>query len=155
MRSIRSPKGDTASGKLDTYIGEDTSFEGTLNSKKSLTIYGAVKGRIECQGRVVIGQSGSVEADILADSVAVSGKVVGNITARTKMELSSTGSINGDIKTSRLITEDGSKFDGHCEMLSNAGGALSKAKTEESTRALPAMENPKLPGPSREEGTAS
>lgn len=149
----RSSREDTASGKLDTYIGEDTSFEGILNSKKSLTIYGAVKGKIECQGRVVIGQSGSVEADILADSVAVSGKVVGNVTARTKTELSSTGSINGHIKTSRLIAEDGSRFDGHCEMLSSAGGALNKAKTEESTRALPEKETPRLPGHSSEEGT--
>jgi cytoskeletal protein CcmA (bactofilin family) len=149
---MKGTKESAVSGKLDTYIGEDTSFEGTLNSKKSLTIYGAVKGKINCQGRVVIGQSGNVTADIVADSVAVSGNVIGNVTAKTKMEIASTGSVNGDIKTSRLITEDGSKFDGHCEMLSTGtGGATNKAKAEDSPPALPAKENPKLPDPSREE----
>jgi len=146
---MRMSKGSTASGKLDTYIGEDTSFEGALNSRKSLTIYGAVKGTIECQGRIVIGQSGKVEADIIADGVVVSGKVVGNVTAKTKLEISSTGIIQGDVRTSRLIMEDGSKFDGHCEMLSDTPAAVvEKAKAEEAPRALPAKENPELPGPS-------
>ena len=43
-------------GKLDTYVGEESSFEGDLTSKGNLRIYGSVKGIIKCQGRVVIGE---------------------------------------------------------------------------------------------------
>ncbi len=125
-------KESSVSGKLDTYIGEDTSFDGIVTSSKSLTIFGGVKGTIECQGRVVVGQTGNVEADIVADDVAVSGKVVGNVTAKSKLEVTSTGIIQGDVKTARLIMEDGGKLDGHCEMLSDGKSTVAKEpKTEE------------------------
>ena len=140
---MKMSKGNSTSAKLDTYVGEDTSLVGTLNSKKSLTIYGSVKGAIECQGRVVIGQTGNIEGDILAGDVTISGKIVGNVTATNKLELASTGVLQGDVKTPRLIMEDGSKFDGHCETISNG--------STKTTRALPAKETPRLPGPSGEE----
>ena len=136
------------SGKLDTYIGEQTFFEGTLTSKENLSIYGNVKGSIECQGRVVVGESGKVEADVTANDVVVSGKIVGNVTAKSKLEMSPTGVIQGDIKTSRLIMEDGGKFDGHSEMLSGGSPAVKKKAVDE-TPALPAKEQPKLPRASR------
>jgi cytoskeletal protein CcmA (bactofilin family) len=138
------------SGKLDTYIGEDTSFDGVLTSSKSLTIYGNVKGTIECQGRVVIGQSGKIEADISADDVTVSGKVVGNVTAKSKLEMTSTGIIQGDVKTARMIMEDGSKFDGHCEMLSDGKlKIVGKSETEEKPVDSPSKENSKQANPSQ------
>ena len=137
----------SSSSKLDTYIGEQTSFEGNLISKDNLSIYGNVKGTIECQGRVVIGESGNIEADILASDVIISGKVAGNVTAKSKLEMSPTGIVQGDIKTSRLIMEDGSKFDGHCEMLSDGRPTIIKA--ENMTPALAAQEKPKLPSASR------
>ena len=83
------------SGRLDTYIGEQTSFDGNLTSKDNLSIYGSVRGTIDCQGRVVIGDSGHVEADILANEVVVSGKVLGNVTAKSRLEMVSTGVIKG------------------------------------------------------------
>ena len=140
----------TVSGKLDTYIGEGTSFDGNLTSSKSLTIYGGVKGTIECQGRVVIGQSGNIEADISADDVTVSGKIVGNVTAKSKLEMTSTGVIQGDVKTGRLIMEDGSKFDGHCEMLSDGKlKVVGKSETEEKPVDPALKENSKQAKPSR------
>ena len=137
---MRKSKGSGTSAKLDTYVGEDTSFEGTLKSKKSLTVYGNIKGTIECQGSVVVGQSGNVEGDILADDVTICGKIVGDVTARSKLELASTGVLHGDVKTPRLIMEDGSKFDGHCETIPDG--------VAETHRTLPVKEDPRLPGPS-------
>ena len=143
-------KESTVSGKLDTYIGEDTSFDGTLTSNKSLTIYGSAKGTIECQGRVVIGQSGNIEADIVADDVTISGKVVGNVTAKSKLEVTSTGIIQGDVKTARLIMEDGGKLEGRCEMLSEGkSAAVEKPKTEQKPSDLTSEEESKQTTSSR------
>jgi len=135
-------------GKLNTYIGEGTSLEGRLSSKDSLSIYGSVSGAVECQGRVVIGESGNVEADIIANEVVVSGRVVGNITAKSRLEMTSSGAIQGDIKTSRLIMEDGSKFDGHSEMLSD-GKSPATQKRKAEPPALESAKTPSLPGASR------
>ncbi len=145
---VQAPK-KVQSGKLDTYIGEQTSFEGTLTSKDNISIYGGVKGKIECQGRVVVGESGNIEADILANDVMVSGKVTGNVIAKNRLEISPTGILQGDIKTSRMIMQDGSRFDGHCEMMIEAKPAIKeKAKVADVPQALLSQEKPKLPSAS-------
>lgn len=137
-------------GKLDTYIGEESSFEGQITSRKSLTIYGSVKGNIECQGSVIIGESGSIEADITANEVTVSGRVIGNITAKSRLEITSSGVIQGDIKTARLLMEDGGKLDGHCEMLPDGGSkAAKRAKTEALPSGMESQKTPSLPSASR------
>lgn len=139
-------KGRARSGKVDTYIGEETSFEGNLTSKQNLCVYGSVRGTIECQGRVIIGESGNVKADILANDVLISGKVMGNVTAKGKLEMTPTGIIQGDVKTSRLIMEDGSKLDGHCEMLLDGKPAvMEKIETADVHPALTSQEKPELP----------
>ena len=141
-------KGKTLTGKLDTYIGEGSSFEGRLSSKDNLSIYGNVSGSIECQGRIVIGESGNVEADIIANEVVVSGKVVGNVTAKTRLEMTSSGAIQGDIKTARLIMEDGGKFDGHSEMLSDGKSPAMRSRKAEPP-ALESANKSSLPSASR------
>lgn len=133
------------SGKLETYIGDGTSFEGVLTSKDNITIYGSVKGNIECQGRVVVGDGGSIEADIVANDIIISGKILGNVTAKGKLEISSTGVLKGDIKTSSLVMEEGCKFDGRSEMLSSAKPTF----VENTPPALTPIEKPKLPSASR------
>lgn len=139
----------SSSKKLETYIGDGTAVDGSLIAKESLTIYGSVRGSIECQGRVVIGDSGNIEADILANDVVVSGRILGNITAKERLEITSNGSIKGDIKASRLIMEDGCKFDGRCEMLSEGKPAVvEKIKALDTSEALPLKEKPKLPSAS-------
>jgi len=135
------------SGKLETYVGDGTSFMGNLISKDNITIYGSIKGTVECQGRVIIGDSGNIEADIIANEIIISGKVLGNIVARSKLEISSTGTLKGDIKTQRLIMEDGCKFDGRCEMLSD-GKSLVIENTIPVNTPLQTKEKPKLPSAS-------
>lgn len=145
---VQTPK-KVQSGKLDTYIGEQTSFEGTLTSKDNISIYGGVKGKVECQGRVVVGESGNIEADVMANDVMVSGKVTGNVIAKNRLEISPSGVLQGDIKTSRMIMQDGSRFDGHCEMMIETKPAIKeKAKVADVPQALLSQEKPKLPSAS-------
>lgn len=135
-------------GRLDTYIGEETSFDGRLTSKENLSIYGSVSGAIECQGRVVIGESGNVESDILAEDIVVSGKVVGNVIARGKLQVTSTGIVKGDdIKASQWDIQG--KIEGHYETLSDGKSAVvEKIRTEDALPALTSQEKLKLPSAS-------
>jgi len=102
---------------LETCLGEQTSFEGTLISRDNIAIHGKVKGRIECQGKVVADEKANIEADIVAEEVVISGKVLGNVSAMTRLEICSGAVLQGDIKTPRLAIGDGSKLDGNCEMV--------------------------------------
>jgi len=107
----------TTSEDLETCLGEQTSFEGTLISRDNITIHGKVKGRIECQGKVVADEKANIEADIVAEEVVISGRVLGNVSAKTRLEICSGAVLQGDIKTPRLVIGDGSKLDGNCKMV--------------------------------------
>ncbi|MCP4713758.1 MAG: polymer-forming cytoskeletal protein [Deltaproteobacteria bacterium] len=110
--------------RLDTLIGNGTIFEGSLTSKESICVEGLVRGKIVCEGSVIVGEKGRVDADIFADSVLLGGEVNGNIVAKTKLEITTSGKLRGDIKTGSLIIAEGVLFEGKCQMITEERGAL-------------------------------
>jgi len=103
--------------RLDTLIGNGTILEGTLTSRESLCIEGTVRGKILCEGSVVVGPKGKVDADIYAETVLVGGEVNGNIVTKSKLEITTNGKLRGDIKTGSLIIAEGVLFEGKCQMI--------------------------------------
>jgi len=105
--------------KVDTLVGNKTVFEGKLNAYGGIRIDGTVKGEIECQGVLVVGNAGKIEANVISDSAIVGGEVIGNITAKDRLEIISQGRVLGDIATSHLVIADGVTFEGACRMLTD------------------------------------
>lgn len=103
---------------IDSIIGHHAYFEGILSSKESLRIDGRVKGKVECEGSVVIGSEGKVEGEILADNVFIAGELTGNATARNKLEIIEKGKVYGDITTAKLVVDPEVIFEGKCRMIS-------------------------------------
>ena len=103
---------------IDSIIGHHVYFEGILLSKESLRIDGRVKGKVECEGSVVIGSEGKVEGEILADNVFIAGELTGNATARNKLEITEKGKVYGDIATAKLVVDPEVIFEGKCRMIS-------------------------------------
>ena len=54
-------KKETDMSRLDTLVGRGTVFEGSLTSRESICVEGAVKGKIVCEGTVIIGEKGIFE----------------------------------------------------------------------------------------------
>jgi cytoskeletal protein CcmA (bactofilin family) len=104
---------------IDTIVGVQGYFEGTLSSRESLRIDGTVKGRIDCKDTVIIGQEGKVEGNIDAENVFIAGELKGNAKARDCLEISKGGKVFGDISTAKLVVAEGVIFDGSCHMLSD------------------------------------
>ena len=103
--------------RLDTLIGNGTILEGTLTSRESICVEGTVRGKILCEGSVIVGPKGRVDADIYAETVLVGGEVNGNIVAKSKLEITTNGKLHGDIKTGSLIIAEGVLFEGKCQMM--------------------------------------
>lgn len=103
--------------RLDTIIGHGTIFEGTLTSRESISIEGTVRGKIVCEGSVLVGPKGRVDADIYAETVLLGGEVNGNIVSKSKLEITTNGRLRGDIKTGSLIIAEGVLFEGKCQMI--------------------------------------
>ncbi len=99
-----------------TLIGEGTYFEGTINVPHCVRIDGSFKGKIETTEILTIGNTGVVEADIIAKSAIIGGKVVGNLVVEDRVELDENSSLIGDLKTKDLIIKEGAIFHGTCAM---------------------------------------
>jgi cytoskeletal protein CcmA (bactofilin family) len=104
--------------RLDTIIGPGTICEGSITSKESICVEGTVRGKIICEGSVIVSEKGRVDADIAADLVILNGRVNGHIVAKTKLEITTNGKLKGDIKTGSLIIAEGVLFEGKCQMIS-------------------------------------
>ena len=103
--------------KIDTIIGPNAKFEGTVTSREGLRIDGQVRGKVECVGTLVIGGDGKVEAEVTADNVFIAGELIGNVTARKRLQVTEKGKVYGDISASELVLEEGVVFEGKCHML--------------------------------------
>jgi cytoskeletal protein CcmA (bactofilin family) len=110
MKLNKNKKGKDLS--LDTLIGPNTVFEGSIQSDRSVCVEGSIRGRIEAKGEVVVGREGKVEADIYADSIVVGGQVIGNINARSRLEITATGRVTGDVEATTITVAEGGMVDG-------------------------------------------
>jgi cytoskeletal protein CcmA (bactofilin family) len=119
--------------RLDTLIGNGTILEGTLTSRESICIEGTVRGKVLCEGSVIVGPKGRVDADIYAETVLVGGEVNGNIVSKSKLEITTNGKLRGDIKTGSLIIAEGVLFEGKCQMMTEDHSINTTDETIEST----------------------
>ncbi len=108
--------GPEKSDKIETIVGQDTEFKGTVTSSGGVRVDGRVEGEINCRGDVIIGETAMVMANIRGRNVTVAGEVKGNIDTEGKLELAATARITGDIKVTSLTVEDGALFRGMSEM---------------------------------------
>jgi cytoskeletal protein CcmA (bactofilin family) len=101
--------------RLETVLGPETHFQGTMRSKGAIRVDGRVEGGISAEG-VVVGETGQVQGDITAKNVVIGGKVTGNITAAGTLELQHHSQVFGDVRTSQLAIAEGAVFEGNCVM---------------------------------------
>lgn len=127
-------KKDDDLSRLDTLIGNGTILEGTLTSRESICIEGTVRGKVLCEGSVIVGPKGRVDADIYAETVLVGGEVNGNIVSKSKLEITTNGKLRGDIKTGSLIIAEGVLFEGKCQMMTEDHSSNRADETIESTQ---------------------
>lgn len=100
-----------------TVIGPQTRIRGTLSGDGSVIVRGVVQGGIAIGGGLTVEESGSVEADVEAQSVAIAGQARGSITATTRVVLSTTGVFEGRLATPVLDLRPGAVLQGRARIL--------------------------------------
>lgn len=99
--------------KFDTLIGRHAELEGDLRLQDSVRIDGRVLGNVQSAAAqaisVVIGPSGEVVGDVVAQRVIVAGKVSGNIHAHERVELHAGCVVQGDLKYASIAVEHGAR----------------------------------------------
>lgn len=102
---------------LDTVMGDDIQFNGSLSFSDPLMIKGKFSGDIKASGVLYIEKSAHVEADISAGSLHIRGEVIGDITADDCVQLFSSAKVTGDIVAPKIKMENGCFFSGKCHMV--------------------------------------
>lgn len=116
-----------------TSVDAATVLEGTLRCKETLRIDGRVKGEVECEKSVLVGEGAKVDASIAADEIQVAGHIKGDITARRKITLQKTAIVTGDLTTPGIVIEEGAKLKGRIVIGSDAE-PVQEAKPAQETK---------------------
>lgn len=107
------------SEEVETIVGKDTQFTGSIHAKGSVRIDGKLEGEIVSSATAVVGQTGNVSAQITAVNATIAGTINGNMDIAERLELLPTAKVYGDIKVGVLIIGEGAVFKGACEMTRN------------------------------------
>jgi cytoskeletal protein CcmA (bactofilin family) len=120
---VRSGEGSTISAGLR--------IKGDITGTSDLTVDGETQGKIRItNGRVTVGPSGRVNADIDAREIVILGTVQGNLKATESVRLGPSGQLQGSILTPRIGIDDGARLRGNVEMI-RAGEAQEASKVEQ------------------------
>ncbi len=122
---------------IKAYLGEDTIFSGTLTFNGAVRIDGRMDGEVHTDDTLIIGEKGTLEADITAGTVICHGTVKGTIKAAKRIEIHASSEVVGSISAPSLLVETGALFDGTCDMTGNEAKIIKLVKNEEVESATP------------------
>jgi cytoskeletal protein CcmA (bactofilin family) len=137
---MNKPAEPVSPGKINS-IMEGTSIVGEITSDSNIRIDGRIKGTVTAKGRVIVGQSGVIEGEVVCQSADVEGTVLGRVNCQDLLSLKATAKLQGDINTKKLAIEPGAVFTGNCSM---AGGVVkemdpARLRNENAQRPEPAQ----------------
>jgi len=102
---------------LTTFLGPDSSIEGTIEFQNTIRLDGNVVGKISSNGgTVIIGEKAVINAEIVVGVAIIKGEVNGIIDARERIEIYPPGCVTGDIQAPAILIEAGVIFNGNCAM---------------------------------------
>ncbi len=143
-------RGRNNSAPLFTVVGSDAKLEGTFEVADSIQIECEVGGRLRVGKRLVIGEKGSVRADVEAGDVVIYGRYEGKMVATGSVEITPTARVIGKIETDSLVISKGAVFNGNVAKLKKAQAdrglrPLSVGELEELIRLHPSWEGVDAP----------
>lgn len=98
-------------------IGKTVVIRGELKGSEDLIVDGHLEGTISLsEGRLTIGPTANVAADLTAKDVLIMGKLQGNIVATGRVELRAGSVVEGDVHALRLAVEDNAVFRGKVDL---------------------------------------
>lgn len=91
----------------ETVIAEGVSVKGTMSFKKLVRIDGTFEGELESTGKIIIGPTGNVKANINLEEAFISGKITGDINVKKRLVLRGRAEVRGDITAPLLSVDEG------------------------------------------------
>ena len=109
--------------QLLSVLGASAKLEGKFDISDSIQIECEVGGEMTVGGKLVIGQSGVVHADIRTVDAVIMGRYEGNLVATGDVEITATGKVTGNVETDSLVIAKGGFFNGNVVKIREATSA--------------------------------
>lgn len=103
-------------GPINT-ITNGTVIKGNISANGDFRLDGTLQGNITLNGKLVIGETGTITGNIVCQNANIIGSVVGNLTVQELLSLHASARVKGDIIINKLSIEPGATFSGTCRML--------------------------------------
>ncbi len=110
QEAIRSASSKPAARTAASLICSDMKIVGSVTSDGALQIDGKIEGDVSAQD-IVIGASGVISGEVIAEVLVVKGTIKGSIRAR-KVELETGAKVEGDIIHTSLSIQPNAVFEG-------------------------------------------
>ncbi len=111
-------------------IGPGLKIRGEISGNSDLHIEGEAQGEIRLTGgRVSVGSSGNVQANIDAREISVEGTLQGNLKASESVRLGPSSKVQGSITAPRIGIDDGARLRGKVEMVRAGDSRTAPAAT--------------------------
>ena len=123
---------------LLSIMGGSAKLEGKFDISDSIQIECEVGGEMTVGGRLVIGQSGTVHADVHTVDAVIMGSYEGNLVATGNVEITATGRVLGNLETDSLVIAKGGFFNGTVVKMHEAAGTQTAPLYELDERRLAA-----------------
>ncbi len=98
-------------------ITAGTLIKGDISASGDFRLDGTLEGNIQLNGKLVVGDSGIVNGNVLCVNANIIGTVNGNLSVKELLSLNATARVKGDILINKLSIEPGAVFTGKCRML--------------------------------------
>ena len=94
-----------------------TVVKGDITATGDFRLDGTLQGNLQLNGKLVVGDTGSVTGNILCLNANIMGTVKGNLSVKESLTLYRNSRVEGDILINKLTIEPGALFTGKCCML--------------------------------------
>ncbi len=108
--------GTPVSPNVSNSIVEGTSIKGDISASNDIRIDGILIGKLDCKGRVIIGQQGKIDGEITCINAIIEGTFTGTLDVKELLTVKETGVINGDVSCDKLFIQTGAVFNTTCVM---------------------------------------
>ena len=111
-------------------ITDGTLVKGDITATGDFRLDGTLEGNIQLNGKLVVGDSGVVNGNVLCQNANIIGTVNGNLSVKELLSLHATARVRGDILINKLSIEPGAVFSGKCRMIDEVKAQHEQAPDE-------------------------